>query len=134
MASENIKKLEEALRTDEALRAKYAETVAAIKAEGKALSDSELAAEAATRLGYPVTAEELDRSRADGQALNDEELDAVSGGAKVPFGDGTWCWSHDYCVVFDNHHIPDEWCTTNNEVCTSAYQSGKSGWYDGFQE
>ena len=99
MAKENIKKLEEALRSDEALQAKYKETVEAIKAEGKTPSESELTAEVATRLGYPVTAEEIDQAKASGQALSDEELDAVAGGGwwcAYEYGCflvGTGCWS-----------------------------------------
>lgn len=95
MAEESIRKFEEAMKADEALRDRYRETLNAVKAEGKVNGETEAAAETATRLGYPITAEELEQARAAARELDDEELDAVAGGVSA-FG-----WEFHCISVYD---------------------------------
>ena len=79
MNSEELKRLEEALNTDEALRARYGEAMSRVAAGGEQ-DPARVAAKAAAELGY-----DLDSGSGAAKAIGDEALDSVFGGTAIPY-------------------------------------------------
>lgn len=82
MAAENIRKLEELLKEDEAVQARLDELAQAYDGDSddeKALFEATYAA-LAKEVGLPFTADDVAKAMAEGRELDDAELDAVAGG------------------------------------------------------
>ena len=75
-----LKRLENDLKSSEDLRKNLDEAVRRIAAEGKAQNDGEIMVAAAKELGYDITIAALEQARAETEALDPEELQAVAGG------------------------------------------------------
>ena len=84
-AYEEIKKLETALEADLDLRERYREKVESLAKENSALRPSELAAMAASQIGYDLPVN-LFETAARMEAVSDDEIEAVSGGRSVNTG------------------------------------------------
>lgn len=125
MAKTGLKTFEDALKADEALRARFEE---ALKNVTEAENDGEAIQEAAAALGYEISLEELEQAWADSQELDDAELDAVAGGQDEH---DDVCWYDYYCFgawrhddVPDEHH-PRCWTDftmTHTEACWKDYR------------
>ncbi len=82
MAAENIGKLEELLKEDEAVQARLNELAQAYdgdRNDEKALFEATFVV-LAEEVGLPFTVEEVAKAMAEGRELDDAELDSVAGG------------------------------------------------------
>ena len=83
MANEKLAKLEELLRSDDAIQAKIQELTTSFEGDlkdDKALFEATIG-KVAEELGLPVSYEEATEFAAPERALDDTELDAVAGGS-----------------------------------------------------
>ena len=117
MAKENIEKLKAAVHADKELKEKMNEALSKVEPGKRAEVLSTFAAEA----GFPFTADEFREYQLQGQEVSDEELDAVSGGkhqdwltdgCTATVEPGSWCWTDDYCHIWDStyDHEPEGKC------------------------
>ena len=119
--SEEMQRLEKDLRNSESLRIKWEETIKGIADKKKiAKSDGEVLEIAASKLGYNIKKEELEKKTADGEEIDEDELTHVTGGYDEPEyvfcavdyacytaflhpdqGEIGPCWSDYNCVFFE---------------------------------
>ena len=85
---------EKALREDKELVDKFNSLSKELAAAGE-LSEYEVFAQAAGKLGYDISITDIELARAECQELDDETLDTVAG--------GRWCWYSNLCVIVFNY-------------------------------
>ena len=96
---ENLKKLENALKEDKELAAKFEAELKRIAQEKDAANDGEAFVKAAKAVGFEITVADLENASAETQELDPEELGHSAGG---------WCFANHDCYTAWYHDGPDE--------------------------
>ena len=114
--SDELKKFEEALSTDENLRKNYEAALKKIADEGTAKTDGEVMVKAANDLGFEISIEEMERLFAEMQELDEQELGEVAGGG---------------CGYPSNVNIEKDSCPCDSTIQMAGHSEDESG-HDGF--
>ena len=103
-----LKRLENDLKSSEDLRKKMDEAIRRIAAEGKAQNDGEIMVAAAKELGYDISIAALEQAKAESEAMDQEELQAVAGGVKN-YWEGSCDDNNFLCIISYRGTVEDEY-------------------------
>ena len=117
---ENLKKLENALKEDKELAAKFETELQRISKEKDAANDGEAFVKAAKAVGFDISMADLEKATAETQELDPEEIETIAGGAETlcvvlhdcyatflhdtPDEEGYKCWKEYECIEFSHDY------------------------------
>ena len=97
---ENVKKLENVLKEDKELAAKFEAELRRIAQEKNVANDGEAIVKAAKAVGFDISIADLEKVKAETQELDPEEIEKSAG--------GSWCFASYDCYTAWHHDGPDE--------------------------